>query len=310
MSTLKVGFVGLGSMGLGMAESLLRAGFQVTAYNRTASKAAPLLARGATVGESLADLEGVDVLCTMLSDDASVKAVCLNGGALSLPLRSGAVHLSHSTISPDCAGSLAAAHSSAGVHYVGAPVMGRPDRAAAGALSIIASGSPEAIEIARPAMEAMSARIFEMGEDPAMANFAKLGMNYMLACALEAMSEGFAMVRKSGIEPDAFLELVTGSLFNAPAYNVYGPLVAHEVCETPGFKTVLGLKDLELAVKAAESIGAGLPMATPIRMQMKAAIESGYADRDWTSLARMAARAAGLPAKPDHESSKTQNKDR
>ena len=297
MSTLKLGFFGLGSMGFGMAKSLLRAGFRVTAFNRTASKAAPLQAHGAIIGKSLDDLAGVDVLCTMLSDDASVASACLDRGALSLPLRPGSVHLSHSTISPGCAGLLAAAHSAAGVHYVGAPVMGRPDKASAGALSIIASGSPEAIEIARPAMEAMSVRIFETGEDPAMANFAKLGMNYMLACALEAMSEGFAMIRKSGVDPDDFLEIVTGSLFNAPAYTVYGPLVAHEICETPGFRTALGLKDLGLAVEAAKSIGARLPMAAPIQTQMQTAIESGYADRDWTSLARMAARAAGLPAK-------------
>lgn len=295
---MQVGFVGLGSMGFGMAGSLLRSGLVLTVHNRTAARAAPLVESGARLAQSLEDLSGVSVLCTMLSDDTSVEAVCLQGEELALPLAPRSIHLSHSTISPACAVRLANAHRARGVHYVSAPVLGRPDRAAAGALSIIAAGPAEAIETSGPVLDAMSARVFNMGPEPAMANYAKLGMNYMLACALEAMAESFAMARKSGIAPDAFLELVTGSIFNAPAYTVYAPLVAHEVCPTPGFRTTLGLKDVTLAVESAAAIGAELPMAEAICQRLRAAMSSGFADRDWASLAIVAARAANLPPHP------------
>ena len=135
-----------------------------------------------------------------------------------------------------------------------------------------------------------------MGDVPEAAHTAKLGMNYMLACALEAMSEGFAMARAGGIAPDAFLDLVTGSIFDAPVYQVYGPLVAREIIESPGFKTTLGLKDVTLAVDTARAFGANLAMASAIQNQLQKAIESGYADHDWASIAIVAAREAGLRA--------------
>ncbi len=285
-------------MGIGMAGSVLRAGLALTVHNRTAAKAAPLVEAGARLAENLGEVSRVDVLCTMLSDDASVEAVCLNDEELALPLAPGAIHLSHSTISPGCADRLAKAHRARGVHYVAAPVLGRPDRAAAGALSIMAAGPAKAIETSTPVLDAMSARVFDMGSEPAMANFAKLGMNYMLACALEAMAESFAMARKAGIAPDAFVELVTESIFSAPAYAVYAPLVAHEVRQSPGFSTTLGLKDVTLAVESAASVGAELPMAEAICQRMRTAISSGFADSDWASLAIVAARAAGLPPQP------------
>lgn len=292
---MRVGFYGLGSMGVPMARNIMRAGMDLVVYNRTPSKAAPLVEEGAKLATSVDEFSDVEILCTMLSDDTTIEGVCLSDGELSLQLSVDAVHLSHSTISPGCVARLVKAHQAKGVHLVTAPVLGRPDKAEQGALSVILSGPEPATKKCQSVLEAISARVFDMGSDPTMASFAKLGMNYMLACAVESMAETFAMTRKAGIQPDAFLELVTETIFGAPVYNGYGPLVAHEVLEESGFRTILSLKDVSLAVEAAGSIGAELPMSEPIRNQMKIAIDSGYADKDWVSLAIIAARAAGLP---------------
>lgn len=294
---MQVGFIGLGAMGYGMAGRIGRS-HALTVYNRTAAKAAELVAGGAALATAPEGLGACDLICSMLSDDAAVENVFLPGGSLAAWLRPGAVHLSHSTISPEMVDRLSRAHADAGVGFVCAPVLGRPDKAAAGQLVAIVAGPEEAIARCATVIDAISRAHYFVGPDARMAATAKIGVNFLVAVALESLAEGFSLVRKAGIDPEAFLSLVTETIFDSQVYNAYAPLVARELRPEPSFKTVLGLKDVTLARTEAASLNVDLPLAALVAERLNAAIADGYGDEDWSSLARFAARQAGIPA-PD-----------
>jgi 3-hydroxyisobutyrate dehydrogenase-like beta-hydroxyacid dehydrogenase len=204
------------------------------------------------------------------------------------------VHVSLSTISADLSARLTAAHREAGQHFVAAPVFGRPDVAGAGTLVIVAAGDDAAVAQARPLLEAMGQKVFVVGAEPVKATIVKLGGNFLIASMLESLGEAFALLRKSGVDPAQFLEIVNGHLFRSPVYENYGTLMAKQRFTPPGFRLRLGLKDVRLVLAAAEQAAAPMPIASLVRDHLLSGIARGKGDLDWSALALVIAENAGL----------------
>lgn len=290
---MNIGFIGLGAMGSAMAGNLLKAGHAVTVWNRSAAAAEPLAAMGATVAKTPAEAARGEAVLSMLANDAAVRAVILDAGVLEAMPR-GALHVNHATVSVALAKELAEAHARRGAAYVAAPVFGRPDVAAAGKLNILAAGEPAAIERVRPLLEAMGSRVWPLGEAPERANVAKIAGNFMLAAAIESMAEASALTRAYGIGAADFLEVMTGTLFAAPAYQGYAKLIAEQRFKPAGFTLPLGYKDVGLALAAGEAARVPLPFAGVLRDSLLEALAGGDEDLDWSALSQVAARRAHL----------------
>jgi 3-hydroxyisobutyrate dehydrogenase-like beta-hydroxyacid dehydrogenase len=291
---MEVGFIGLGQMGQAMAPNLVKAGHRVAVYNRTRAKAEALASQGAEVAESVKDACRRSVLITMLADDAAVEAAFFGKGEGLSSLGRGSVHISMSTISVALSDRLAEAHRNAGQFYVAAPVFGRPEAAAAAKLFIVAAGPEKTIAHCQPLFDAMGQRTFVVGDKPSSANLVKLSGNFLLAAMIECLGEAFALVRKAGIEPHAYLEILTSTLFSAPAYKTYGTIIANQQYEPAGFKMSLGLKDIRLALAAADALATPMPVASLVHDHFLAGVAQGAGDSDWSGLARLAAANAGL----------------
>lgn len=290
----KIGFVGLGNMGLPMAENLLAAGYQLIVYNRTASKAEPLVAKGARRAERAGDVaEPGGIVVSMLADDAAVEALVI-GEALADRLAPDGIHISMSTVSPALTRKLSAFHAARGSVMVAAPVFGRPDAAKARQLRICVSGPADAKTKVRPILEAMGQGIFDFGDHPDAANVVKLAGNFMIAAAIEAMGEAVAMTRKSGVDPIATLEMLSTTLFAAPVYQGYGAAISHGKFTPAGFRLPLGLKDIDLVIRTAEEAHAPMPTASLLHDRFVSAIAKGRSDMDWSAIALGAADDAGL----------------
>ncbi|AJY76316.1 NAD(P)-dependent oxidoreductase [Paenibacillus beijingensis] len=281
---MKAAVVGLGNMGLPMASNLLKAGFEVKVYNRTASRAEPLLKQGARLAETPADAaRGSDIVLTMVADDAAAEQTALGEGGVLEGLKPGGIHISSSTISPDCSRKLMEAHAKAGQHYIAAPVLGRPDAAEAGALKMLVAGPEDARAQAMPFFEAVGKEIFVIGDKGPLANVMKLANNFLLASMLEALSEAQVMTGKYGIAPETFMD-VANSLFQSPVYRNYGGLMTGRSFDPAGFKLKLGLKDVELALSAAEAVTAPLPLGKLVRGHFREGIARGWGELDWAAL--------------------------
>ncbi len=290
---MKAGFIGLGNMGLPMARNLLKAGHEVTVYNRTRERAESLRTEGATIAGQAADTCGSDILITMLADDPAVRAVVFDGQLIPR-LASGAVHVSMSTISVALAQELTRAHAEAGNQFISAPVFGRPEAAEAAKLAVVAAGPAQMIERCQPLFDAMGQRTFIVGEEPSNANTVKLAGNFLILSVIESLGEAYALLRKSGVEPETFLEVMTSTLFAAPVYKTYGNLIAKEQFLPAGFKLLLGLKDVSLVLAAAADARAPMPVASLVRDHILAAIARNGGDLDWSSFSKISAENAGL----------------
>jgi 3-hydroxyisobutyrate dehydrogenase-like beta-hydroxyacid dehydrogenase len=291
---MKIGFIGLGRMGSGMARNLLRAGHKLVVFNRSRDKAEALVADGARVADSPADAcRGSDAVMTMLADDHAVEQMVLGPNGMASALPDGAIHISCSTISMALARRLAAEHRRRGQKYLSVPVFGRPEAAESKNLLVVAAGPPELVEHCRPLFDAIGRQTFVVGSDPWQANAAKLCGNFMIAAMIEAFGESFATLRKAGVPPRAFLEVMS-ALFGSPVYANYGRLIADKKFEPAGFALRLGLKDVRLVLDAAEELAAPMPLASLIRDHLLSAMAHGQADLDWSSVTRVAARDAGI----------------
>jgi len=292
---VRVAFIGLGNMGNHMARHLLRAGHDVTVWNRTLAKADEHRAQGAKVAKSPGEAaREAEAVITMLADDAAVESAVLHPDGVVESLPENAVHISMSTISVALSRKLAEEHARRGHKYIAAPVFGRPEAAEAGKLFVVAAGDKATIERVNPLLEAMGQRVFVIGDKPEMANVVKLSGNFLIASVIESLGEAVALTRKYGVDPHQYIEFLTNSLFAAPVYKTYGGLIADEKYRPAGFKIRLGLKDLKLALAAAESVDAPLPVASMIRDHMLTAIARGMEDADWGATAKLAAENAGL----------------
>ena len=292
---MKIAFLGLGNMGSHMVRHLLRAGHDVTLWNRTLSKADALRSEGAKVGKSAGETaKDAEAVITMLADDHAVESAVLHSAGVIDNLPRGATHISMSTISVALSQKLAEEHSKHGQQYIAAPVFGRPEAAAAGKLFVVAAGDKSALERCQPLLELLGQRVFVIGDKPEMANVVKLSGNFLIASVIESLGETIALTRKYGIDPHSFVEILTNSLFAAPVYKTYGAIIAEEKYQPAGFKLRLGLKDIRLALAAAEAVDAPLPFASLVRDHMLSAIGHGMEDMDWSSTAKLAAENAGL----------------
>lgn len=292
---MKVGFIGMGRMGQGMARRVLDAGNDLVVYNRTPSKAEDLRAAGATVVDSIAAVtQDRDAVITMVTDDAAIEAIALGEGGLVTALPDGGIHLAMGTHSVAMTRAIAASHSEANQVFVAAPVLGRPDRAAAGELGIMPAGPADAVARLQPLLEVMGRRIFPAGDQPEAAAAIKIAHNFILGCAIEVMGEGMSLVRKYGVEPLVLHQVLTEGIFGSPAYQIYGDIIVNEAYDNVGFTTLIGLKDANLALAAAEAVQVPLPSVNVWRDRLLGAIAHGDGERDWAVVAREQARASGL----------------
>lgn len=290
---MKIGFIGLGSMGQGMAANLLGHGDVLTVYNRTPSKATALLDNGATLAETPSDAADGAVVITMLANDAAAEVVTFGDDGILARLGKGAIHISMSTISVALSERLAKAHAEAGQGYVSAPVFGRPDMAAAGKLFVVAAGPAADVERCAPIFAHIGQRTFHFGDEAPKANVVKLSGNFLIASVIESLSEAFALIGKAGIDRQDYLELLTSTLFAAPVYKTYGGLIADERYEPAGFTAVLGRKDVGLVLDAAETLQVPMPVASLLAQRYLTLIAAGAGALDWSGLGKLASRDAG-----------------
>lgn len=294
---MRIGFIGLGNMGSAMAGNLVAGGHDVTVYNRSPGPVAALAERGATPATTIAAACEGDVVVSMLADDSAVESVTFGEGGILATLRAGSVHVSSSTISVALAQRLTDAHTEAGQVFVSAPVFGRPEAAAAATLFVVAAGPAEAVRSLGPVFEAIGQRTFEMSDQPQVANLVKLSGNFLIASVIESLGEAMALVGKAGVDKQEYLELLTSTLFAAPAYKTYGGLIARDAFEPAGFAAHLGLKDVRLVLAAGEQLEVALPVASLLRDRFLTLLAGGGRDLDWSAVGALAAWEAG-GAKP------------
>lgn len=292
---MKVGFIGLGNMGSAMAANLIRAGQQVTVYNRTAARAEPLAALGATIATSVAEACQTGIVVTMLANDEAVESLVLGRAGVLASLPPGGLHISSSTISVSLSQRLALEHTTLRQRYVAAPVFGRPEAAEAAQLLVVAAGEQRAIETATPLLQAVSKKVFVIGESPQAANLIKLSGNFLIASVIESLGEAFALITKGAVNRQRYLEIVT-SLFDSPPFRIYGSLIANGQFEPPAFAAPLGQKDIRLLLSAAETLDVPMPVASVIRDRFLALMAHGGAGLDWSAVGALAARDAALGA--------------
>jgi 3-hydroxyisobutyrate dehydrogenase-like beta-hydroxyacid dehydrogenase len=281
-------------MGIGMARNLLRAGHAVTLYNRNTGKAEALRGEGARVAATPAEAcAGCEAAITMLADDAALEAVVFGPQGMLDALEPESVHISCSTVSTAIARRLADAHGARRQAYVSAPVFGRPEAAEAGKLLVVAAGPAEQVARCRPLFDAIGRQTFEAGSEAWQANAVKLNGNFMIGSMLEAFSEAFATLRKASVDPHFFLEIMN-TLFGSPVYAAYGKAIAEERFEPAGFALRLALKDVRLLLQTAEECESPMPLGSLLRDRLLTGVAQGQGELDWSSIARVSARSAGL----------------
>ena len=291
---MNVGFIGLGRMGAGMAANLLKAGHQVTVYNRTPAKAQALVAQGAELAASVAEACRGDAVITMLANDEAVEHVVSGRDGIIASLPAGGLHVSSSTISVALSQRLTEQHAAAGQHFVAAPVFGRPEAAAAGQLFVVAAGAVAAVEAAEPLLEAVGQKTFVLSEEPKNANLVKLSGNFLGASVIESLGEALALIGKGGIDQRQYLDFLTSSLFDAPIYKTYGGLIAGGRFKPAGFAAPLGQKDIRLVLAAAEDLGVPMPVASLLRDRFLTLMAHGGEQLDWSAIGGLPARDAAL----------------
>jgi 3-hydroxyisobutyrate dehydrogenase-like beta-hydroxyacid dehydrogenase len=298
----EIGFVGLGHMGMAMAANLAAAGRRVVAYVRRPDQVGRLEALGLEPTTDIGDLFGCEIVISMLPDDDAVRDIVFGRRALGLDglaegLTPGAIHLSMSTISTAAASLLAREHARNGQGYVAAPVFGNPDAAKARQLFIVAAGVPADVERCQPVLDSLGQRTFVIGVEPEDANLVKLLGNMMSATALEMLAEVVAVIRKRGLDPQPFIDIMTGTMFGGRAHKIYGDKIANQIYAA-GFVLPLVLKDVRLALAEAEKAGVPMPSVGVVRDRLITGIARGYGELDWTALGLIAAEEAGIYAAP------------
>lgn len=288
---MDIGFVGLGEMGGAIALNLLKAGHRVRVWNRSPEKVAPLVEAGAEHAGSIAEAFQGDAVFSMLADDAAVRGV-FEASLLEHAPR-GLVHVNMATISVALAETLAHAHAERGLHYVAAPVLGRPNVAALGQLTIVAAGPAEAIDRVQPAFDVIGKKTWRLGSLPQHANAVKLAANFALASAIETMGEAAALLTGHGVAVGDYIDVITNSILPGPVYQGYGAMIAERRYEPALFKARLGLKDVRLVIEAADAVSVPMPVASVLRDNLLDVVAHGDGERDFAVLGEVAARRAG-----------------
>ena len=277
-----------------MIENLLDDGHEVTVWNRTAAKAEALVVHGAKfVAEAAGVCSPHGLIMSCLADDAALEAVFEDGSVLQA-LESGGIHLSMSTVSAACAARLAEWHGDLGVAYLAVPICGRPDAVKARRQSFLIAGDARAKTRVAGTLEALGRRVFDFGEDPTAANVAKINFNFLIVSAVEAMAEAFAIIEKSGLDVEAFHEMIIGTAFGCPLYEGYGRQLHQQEWDVAGFRLALGLKDVKLVGETAAECGARMRLGELLLNRFESAVANGLSDKDWTAIAEEIRADAGL----------------
>jgi len=297
LAAMKIAFIGLGKMGVGMARNLLRAGHSVAAFNRTREKVEALVGLGARVASSPADAcRDAEVVMTMVADDSAVEEIVFGNNGIAAAMKNDCIHVSHSTISTALSRRLTAEHAKRNQGYLSVPVFGRPEHAESKNLVVVAAGPSALVDRCRPLFDAIGRQTFVIGAEPWQANVAKVCGNFMVISMIESLGEAFATLRKAGVAPEAFLEIIN-SLMASPILALYGRIISQEQFEPAGFALKLGLKDVRLALAAAEECAAPMPLASLVHDHLLAAVAQGQGEMDWSSMTQVIARNAGLKPK-------------
>jgi 3-hydroxyisobutyrate dehydrogenase-like beta-hydroxyacid dehydrogenase len=290
----RVGFIGLGRMGIAMATNLARSGRKVTGFVRSPERLEELFGLGVDPSVEIGELFDCSIVISMLPDDSAVRAVVSGPKGLSSGLKRGAIHLCMSTISTTAASEMAAEHARFGQGYVAAPVFGNPDAASARQLFVIAAGAGADLERCQPIFDVLGQRTFVVGTHPATANLIKLAGNVMTATALEMLGEVLALARKSGVDSRCVLDILTATMFGSRVHKIYGEKIVAQQYASGGFVFPLALKDVRLALAEAETAGVPMPSVSVVRDRLIAGMARGYAELDWSALGLLAAEEAGL----------------
>ncbi|MBX2849151.1 MAG: NAD(P)-dependent oxidoreductase [Acidiferrobacterales bacterium] len=292
---MKIAFLGLGRMGQGMAHLLVNAGYDLKVFDIFPDQAKLLVDAGATFCDTVSEVtKDIDVCISMLPSDGAMNGLVFSDGGLLESMKEGMTHVVMGTHGIEMVRKLTKAHSDAGQIFVTAHVLGRPDLAAEGLLTIVPAGPADKVAELQPVFDVLGKQTFVAGTDPQSASAVKIANNFVLGCAIETMGEAFALVRKLGVDPAMFHKVLLDGLFGAPAYEVYGKIIVDEDYDSRGATAVIGLKDMNLALDAAESAEMPLPSANPMRDRLLGAIAHGDSALDWAVVAKEQARASGL----------------
>lgn len=294
--TPSIGFIGLGRMGLPMAQHLLEADFSLAVFNRTVSRADALRQNGAGWADSPRELAArSDIVISIIADDAALRAIALGEDGILAGLKPDGIHVDMSTVSPDVTKELVPLYLDRGAHFVAAPVFGRPEAAAAAKLWVCPAGPAAAIERCRPAFEVMGQGVIVVGEEPHHANVLKLVGNFFVIAGIETISEALTLAEKGGLQNETVLELIR-ALLPVPLFQGYGSRIAKQEFLPAGFALALGLKDVGLMQQLAKDVAAPLPLADLADNHLRAAFARGRGDLDWGALATVVREMAGLPS--------------
>jgi len=292
---MKVGFIGLGRMGQGMAGRLIDAGHDLLVSDPVPGQTTKLEAAGAiAVDSAVATTAGRDVVISMLPSDKVLDIVLNGDNGLISGMDSSCIHMAMGTHGVKAINAATTAHAEAGLTFIASPVLGRPDLAAQGLLKVVPGGPTDAVDKVIPLLEIIGQTTFRVGESQQAAAAVKVTNNFVLGCAIETMGEALSLVEKLGVEPQLFFEVMTQGLFAAPAYDVYGKMIVEQNWDSFGATAIIGLKDADLALEAAEVAEVPLPSTHIWRDYLQSAIDRGEGALDWAVMAREQARASGL----------------
>ena len=292
---MKVGFIGLGRMGHGMAEQILGAGYDLAIYDQVPKLLEKLGSAGATVARSVAEVVADrDLVITMLPHDEALEELAFSKKGLLKYMAKGAIHMPSGTHGIKIIRQLTNAHKEAGQTLVAGHVLGRPDLASKGQLTIVSGGPPNILKHLQPIFDVLGKQTFIAGDEPQTATAVKIANNFVLGCAIEAIGESMSLVRKFGVTPAMFQQVLIEGLFGSPAYQIYGQIIVDEAYEKVGASVHIGLKDTNLALAAGEAVDVPLPCANVVRDRLLGAKAHGEGDLDWAVMAREQARASGL----------------
>ncbi|MDR0934264.1 MAG: NAD(P)-dependent oxidoreductase [Burkholderiaceae bacterium] len=281
---MKLTFLGIGQMGLGMAARLAQAGLNICVYNRTIEKCAPLREMGATVASTpMEAVANAGIIFTMLSDDAALQSVMNTEVIKRMP--EDAIHISMSTISVALSAQMSKEHTAMGRAYLACPVFGRPDAAAAGQLRLCMAGNLAHKEKVMPYLSPMG-KVWDFGESPENANAVKLAGNFMICSMVELLSEAFLLVENNGVPPGKFAQFISSTLFAAPIVQLYSQLILHADFDNPGFTARLAAKDMSLVRSAAKQSKTLMPFSKIVEERFLEAIKKGLGEKDMTIISR------------------------
>lgn len=283
---MKIGFLGLGNMGQAIAANLLKGGHELLVWNRSPQATEPLVELGAKAVTEPAQAVAADVLFSMLADDKALRSVLLDSGLLK-QLKAPLIHVNMATISVAFADELAGLHDAQGIGYIAAPVLGRPNVAAAAQLNILAAGPAQAIDQVQPLFDLIGRKTWPLGEKASAANAMKLAANFLLVSAVQAMGEAAVLVSRHGLESKDLVDLVSNTILTGPVYSGYGALIGERRYEPAAFKAVLGLKDVDLVLAAASQVSVQMPTADRVRANLQDAVEHGQGEMDLAVLAEV-----------------------